>query len=128
MELHPDMLSTGQLTSHDSSSPYHFLNHTTIGSRYPEKGYDDFFVFDQTDEQVQLHHLVFPVSVRRSYSISQITRIFKETELPGFDLVHKVIKPVPGEPIEPKVILEGSQSGIKLCFTTNRKSYFHVPS
>ena len=58
MELHPDMLSAGQLTSHDPSSPYHFINHTAIGSRYPEKGYDDFFVFDQTNEQVPLHHLL----------------------------------------------------------------------
>lgn len=64
MELHPDMLSAGQLTSHDPSSPYHFINHPTIGSRYPEKGYDDFFVFDQTNEQVQSHRLVFPASVR----------------------------------------------------------------
>ena len=58
VELHPDMLATGQLTSHDPSSPYHFLNHTTIGSRYPEKGYDNFFVFDQEGERVGLHHLV----------------------------------------------------------------------
>lgn len=57
MEFHPDMLSTGQLTSHDPGSPYHFLNHTTIGSRYPEKGYDDFFVFDRRGEQVQSPHL-----------------------------------------------------------------------
>jgi hypothetical protein len=64
VEVHPDMLSAGRLISHDSSSPYHFLNHTTIGSQYPEKGYDDFFVFDQTGEQVQSHHLVSQTSVR----------------------------------------------------------------
>lgn len=63
IELRPDMLATGQLTSHDSNSPYHFLNHTTIGSRYPDKGYDDFFVFDQTGEQVRLHHLVSQIPV-----------------------------------------------------------------
>lgn len=64
MKLHQDMLSAGQLTSHDLNSPYHFLNHATIGSRYPDKGYDDFFVFDQPNEQVQLHHLSFQTSVR----------------------------------------------------------------
>lgn len=63
VELHPDMLSTGQLTSHDPSSPHHFLNHTTIGSRYPETGYDNFFVFDQRDKQVQSHRLGFPASI-----------------------------------------------------------------
>jgi hypothetical protein len=56
LELHPDMLSTGQLISHDSSSPYHFLTHTPIGSRYPDKGYDAFHVFDQAGERVRLCH------------------------------------------------------------------------
>ena len=64
IELHPDMLVTGQLTSHDPSTPYHFLSHTTIGAKYPEKGYDDFFVFDHMGEQVWLHHFVFSTSVR----------------------------------------------------------------
>ncbi|KAF9647296.1 galactose mutarotase-like protein [Thelephora ganbajun] len=100
VELHPDMVATGQLTSHDSSSPYHFLNHTRIGSRYPEGGYDNFFVFDQTGEQ--------------------IVKIFKETELLDADLVHEIIKPVPGKPAEPKVVLQGSQSGVKLSFATNQ--------
>lgn len=49
------------------------------------------------------------------------------TELPDIDLVHKIIKPVSGEPTEPRVILEGSQSGIKLYFVTNRKSCFRAP-
>ena len=59
LELHPDMLPTGHLRSHDSSSPYYFLDHTRIGSKYPEKGYDAFFAFDHTGEQVRFHHLVF---------------------------------------------------------------------
>ena len=42
-------------------------------------------------------------------------------ELPDTDLVHEIIKSVPSEPTEPKVILEGSQSGIRLGFVTNRK-------
>jgi len=74
MELHPDMLTTGQLTSHGSSSPHHFLNHTVIGSQYPEKGYDDFFVFDRTGEQARLHHLIFrlPSADHIQYRRSQI--------------------------------------------------------
>jgi len=51
----------------------------------------------------------------------QIPKIFRVAELPDTDLVHMIIKPVPTEPTEPKVILEGSQSGIRLCFATNRK-------
>ena len=57
IELHPDRLATGQLTSHELNSPHYFLDHTPIGLRYPEKGYDDFFVFDQTSEQVHCPRL-----------------------------------------------------------------------
>jgi hypothetical protein len=59
LEVHSDMLQTGQLRSHDSSSPYYFLNHTPIGSKYPEEGYDAFFAFDHTGEQVRLYRLFF---------------------------------------------------------------------
>lgn len=55
LELRPGMIPTGQLTLHDSDSPYYFQNHTSIGSQYPEKGYDDFFVFDPIDDQVWFH-------------------------------------------------------------------------
>ena len=51
----------------------------------------------------------------------QIANVFKEAELPDTDLVHTIIKQVPVGPAEPKVILEGSQSGVKLSFATNRK-------
>jgi hypothetical protein len=128
LELHPDLLATGRLTSHDSSSPYHFLNHTAIGSRYPQKGYDDFFVFNQTGEQVRSHQLVFSTSARHTYLfIRQIANIFKEAELPDTDLIDKIIMPVPGEPTKARVILEGSQSGIRLSFATNRKQSLHGP-
>lgn len=55
MGFHPDKLPTGKLTSLDPGSPYQFLTHTTIGSQYPEDGYDTFFVFDHPDEKVQSH-------------------------------------------------------------------------
>lgn len=61
-----------------------------------------------------------------SRSTRQIANVFKEAELPDTDLVHKIITPVPGEGTEPKVILEGSRSGIKLSFGTNRKSFFRL--
>lgn len=59
--------------------------------------------------------------------LPQIAKIFKETDLTATDLVHPIVKPVPGEPAEPKVILEGSQSGIKLSFGTNRALRLHIP-
>lgn len=120
------MLATGQLTSHDPSSPYNFLTHTAIGSRYPENGYDNFFVFDQTGGQVQLHLLVSPMLC--PLILFKIPNVFKQTELTDIDLVHEIIRPVPGGPTEPKVVLEGSQSGIKLTFDTNRKPYSYSPN
>lgn len=100
LELGPDMIPTGQLTSHNSDSPYYFQQHTSIGSKYPEKGYDDFFVFDPTGDQ--------------------IAKTFKETELPSTDLVRQVIRSVPGKSAGPRVVLEGPQSGIRLSFGTNQ--------
>lgn len=81
LELHSDMLSTGQLRSQDPSSPYYFLNHTPIGSRYPEKGYDAFFAFDHTGEQVWLHRLfwIFPVD----HLQHQAVKIFKARHRSG---------------------------------------------
>ena len=57
----------------------------------------------------------------------QIARIFKASELPETDLVHEIVKSAPGESAEPKVVLEGSQSGIRLSFDTNRKPVLQIP-
>jgi hypothetical protein len=44
------------------------------------------------------------------------------TALPDIDLVHRIVKPATDESTEPSVVLEGSLSGIKLSFVTNRES------
>ena len=67
------------------------------------------------------------LSADHMYSTIQIANVFQEAELPDTDLVHSIIKQVPGGPTEPKVILEGSQSGVKLSFATNRKSPLFTP-
>ena len=58
--------------------------------------------------------------------IPQIANVLTEVELLDTDLVHKIVKPVSDEPTEPEVILEGSQSGIKLAFFTNRKLFINA--
>lgn len=57
----------------------------------------------------------------------QIAKIFKATDLLDTNLVHEIIKPVPDKPVEPKVVLEGSQSGIRLSFDTNREPFLQIP-
>jgi len=63
----------------------------------------------------------FPPLSSVDHTILQIVNVFKEAELPDTDLIHTIIKQAPSRPTEPKAILEGSQSGVKLSFATNRK-------
>jgi len=91
-------ISTGSLKSQDSPSHFDFNSHSAIGSIIPENGCDEFYVFDSTD--------------------GSVPKLFNEEDLLKIDHVKGIVdgenKP------EPKVILEGEKSGIKLTFSTNQ--------
>jgi aldose 1-epimerase len=118
LERNPDGLATGSLTSHDEKSPFNFNSHTIIGSIYPEGGYDDFYVFDRTEESVSHDGLAIaqgPVLI----SVIQIPKVFKEDDLTGVDYIRGIIDD--DQANEAKVVLEGGESGIKLTFFSNRE-------
>lgn len=94
-----DGLPTGSLISHDQSSHLNFNSHTVIGSIYPEGGYDDFYVFDRTEES--------------------IPKLFKEDDLAITDYIKDIVDDQ-NEGNEAKVVLEGGKSGIKLTFFSNQ--------
>jgi len=99
LDRDPAGLATGKLTSHEASSPFNFNSHPTIGSIYPESGYDDFYIFDRTEES--------------------IPKIFNEHDLISLDYVKDIVDEQDQEN-EAKVVLEGGKSGIKLNFFSNQ--------
>jgi len=100
LALHPDGLATGELKHHDDSSSHSFASHTVIGSKYPESGYDEFFVFDRTEEPVP--------------------KFFEESSLDDADWIRNILDDESGQKNEEKVVLEGGKSGIKLSFFSNQ--------
>ncbi|CDZ97635.1 Predicted mutarotase [Phaffia rhodozyma] len=94
-------LPTGSLVPSDRGTSHDHREGKLIGKSYPEKGYDDFYMFD----------------VNRDFS--ENPTIFPETGLADVDYLSAVLSTT--EPIgSPLVILSSTKSGLSLKFDSNQ--------
>lgn len=98
-------LPTGTLTPSPDGSAHDHRTGKAIGERYPNKGYDDFYLFDTLGDVDSL-----PVKFDDN--------LLKEGSLTDF--LSPFIFTRPPAELQPVAFLSSEKSGVKLQFTTNQ--------
>ncbi|TDL25724.1 galactose mutarotase-like protein [Rickenella mellea] len=100
VDIDNDLLSTGKLNAVVNTHHHHVSK--PIGKRFPDKGYDEFYVFESSTDGTTVP-----------------TRVPLES-LPSLNLLQSIVDPNTPGTGTPVVKLESPKSGLKLAFESNQ--------